>query len=128
MEVKINKPKIGLWSSPIDGEYTWIDFCIDAKYHMESLEIKVDFTIDDDSNILMINNCWDLFWTYQKYGLKKFDMRCLDWKRITKEYDGVYLNFSKIKKSKGKLSKYNLTGWDCDSLCIWNLNKIKECQ
>ena len=126
MEVRINKPKIGLWASPINGGYNWHDFCMDAEFHMESLDKKVDFTIDDDSNILMINNCWDLFRTYRKYGLKKFDLRCFDWKRIQKEYDGVYLNFSKIRKIKDKLSKYNLTSWDADSICIWNLSKIKE--
>ena len=56
-----NKPFGGLWACPVeDKDIDWEEWCRREEFNLESLEEHFDFTIKDDSKIMVIKDIKDL--------------------------------------------------------------------
>jgi len=45
------KPTHCLWSSPLDSNLNWKDWCIEEEFWLDSLNEYFDFTLKDSANI-----------------------------------------------------------------------------
>ncbi len=119
----VSKP-FGLWYSI---GFEWLDFTIndfEGFYGEEKLyayEINID-----NLNILKLNTIEDINEFLKKYKIGNDMFSSIDWKEVSKLYDGIEIN--NYRKIKNKLS-FNfeymwLYGWDVSSGCIWNTKNL----
>ena len=117
-----NKPNGGLWSSPIDSNNGWRDWCLSNFYTRCDLNKSVEFDLSNDTNIFKIydNETLSKLLYYTKdpsLGIFSVDDRYhninFEWLMIH-GYDGieVLINTEEIY--------FKLYGWDCDTLLIFN--------
>lgn len=124
----------GLWASPKDATFGWKRFCESEEFNLERLEKSFEFELRKDAKILQIRSLKDA----KPFFIKKNDEERssyashylldaeykLDLNRIYKEFDGIELFFSNNYNEFHYASEI-FSGWDVDSLIIWNYNKIK---
>ena len=117
-----NKPRGGLWSSPIDSEFGWKDWCIAEEWREDTLGSW--FTFDFVGSVLVIDGPHDaakLPWIEDgRYdGFISFQaMCCPDF-----YYDAIYLTEQGQELTR-YTNRHSLYGWDCESLLIMNPNSI----
>ena len=111
-----NKPVGGLWASPIDAQYGWVDFCDCNSFHLKTLAKHFLFKLKPESKIYVIDNYDDL---------KKIStipdclgQMCINWE-LLQDYDGIFVT------DKGRNLKYvkgirGLDAWDVSSICVFN--------
>jgi hypothetical protein len=114
------KPKYGLWGSPIDSKYGWIDWGIENNYG----NFSSNFTFEYNGNILIIDSYDDLlqlpFYSVKDYCCLKYP----DFEKLSKKYDAILLTVKGEHETRLSSPK-NLYGWDCESICIFNPKGIK---
>jgi len=138
-----NKPIGGLWASPIinDDKYicSWERWCIQNSFDGLS-EDFILFNLENNANIYTLDKQEDLViliknytevnpfesfgYSHKDYLPKAFTYP--NYEEIAKDYDGIYLTESGIRELRLPLKKweYNLYGWDCSSLVLFNLECI----
>lgn len=109
------KPFGGLWVSPLESEYGWVDWCFDEEYGGLDKKYKVIFDIDM-GEIITINEYADIV--------------LLPWYRVVKTAYAVDYEALKISGTKGVYltekgqyetrftHPYDFYGWDCESIVI----------
>ena len=116
----------GLWASPIDSEWSWKDWCFSNNFHTERFDKSFQFTLKDDTKILKINRPEDI----SDYVIvidelsfsPEFPFYGLDLDRIYTEYDAMEVTMS---DHWGDMHNHRIFyTWDCDSIVIWNREKI----
>lgn len=129
------KPRGGLWTSPIDSSFGWIDWCKAENFREEHFKPGNFFVIDlkENAKIYKIDTLEDLVSLQRKYpdlsrkhlNFSLFKESCtellheLDFEKISKEYDAIFL--TEDGQWKTRVSYPNLYGWDCE--CVLVLNK-----
>jgi len=118
------KPHGGLWCSPLDSAYGWIDWCRDESYGDIDHEQRVILEVDI-SNFVVIDSVEDmetkLIWR-QVHGL----FEAIDFEAMVEQgIDGIYLT------EKGQIDTRwshprSLYGWDCETVLIMNERCIKS--
>lgn len=115
-----NKPVGGLWASPIDAKYGWVDFCDCNAFHLKTLAKHFLFQLKPNSKIYVIDNYDDL----KKISTipDSLGEMCINWK-LLQDYDGIFVtdNGRKLRQVKGIKG---LDAWDVASICIFNPNII----
>ena len=110
-----NKPVGGLWASPIDAQYGWVDFCDCCSFHLKTLAKHFIFKLKPNANIYVIDNVEDLrkISTIPFYG-----ELCINWE-LLQDFDGIFVtdNGRKLKFVKGLRG---LDAWDVASICVFN--------
>ena len=124
----LNKPKNGLWASPLEGRgyYTWRNFCKDEDFRLNSLSKHADFKLKKGSKILMLEDTASILRAFKKYKINDgylISDSYLNWNKISAEYDAVWFNNSKMDFDI--LYDLRMTSWDCDSICVFNLNAVE---
>jgi hypothetical protein len=111
-----NKPVGGLWASPIDAKYGWVDFCDCNAFHLKTLAKHFLFKLKPESKIYVIDNYDDLkkISTIPDY----LGQMCINWE-LLQDYDGIFVT------DKGRNLRYvkgmrGLDAWDVSSICIFN--------
>ena len=123
----INKPICCLWSSPIKTNFGWKNF-VEEKSGLihKSLESFVKFKLTKDARVLVISKK-TIKSVFKKYGYTYRFWKKFYWDKIEKDYDAVYVDITSL--GQGRLSslvdEYYLNSFDVDSLCVWNLEKVK---
>ena len=147
-----NKPGFGLWSSPIDTDFGWYDWCVSEDFHTETLNEYFDFKLRPDANIYIINceeDCQNLairFPLRSSDPYKLFANRCnavfdsdpnkifanrynavfdngIDFVAVSKEYDGIEVNV--FGGHDYAALRFILNTWDVDSLVVWNPDVVE---
>lgn len=143
---QVNKP-IGLWACPINAKLSWRNYVEESNARIASdpmlreyyrggtfrdLDKKIDFRLSMFSKILVIDSVKKLEKVFEIYGLVKlrwgwYEEKTFDWERIEHDYDGIYIEISSLESDEfdGPIWDYNLDKWCVDSLCIWNMKKIR---
>jgi hypothetical protein len=110
-----NKPNGGLWTSPIDSTWGWLDWCNNEGFRTQSLESSFKLKLKVGSKIALIDSESDL----RKLHLYKGYLNQLlpDFERLSKEYDAIWLT------ERGQIDTRhshpaNLYGWDCETIFI----------
>lgn len=114
----------GLWASRTDAEWGWKQWCEAEDWSCSNMSKHFEFSLADYAKILEIHKLSDI----APYILPDPNVSGLcstlgtiDFERICSEFDGMELFISD--------DYMNLHGglfntWDCDSICIWNLDVI----
>ena len=117
-----NKPVGGLWASPINAEYGWVDFCDSNSFHLKTLAKHFIFKLKTDAKIYVIDNEEDLRKISTLPDMNYYDVLGINWE-LLREYDGVLVtdNGCRLKFLNGIKG---LEAWDVASICIFNPNII----
>lgn len=143
-------PFNGLWASPVDTDWGWIDWCKQNDFHLDSFEWYQTFTLKDNAKICTIDSLQSLNVFLKKYA-KRVETIDYDYTRkqkfvdITEDIDpnawvasGTYrYNWNKVVIDFDGIEvshdfNFNLIHkifytWDCDSIVIWNPEIISLC-
>ena len=117
-----SKPQGGLWASRINAEYGWKDWCKGENFTACEQNNSFKFTLSADANILEIHKSEDLegLPKLQSKQMPVLASRHLDFEQLVRDgYDGVELFLSDDQRLY-----WDLYGWDCDSIVIFNPNCI----
>lgn len=123
------KPDGGMWSSPVDSDNTWEDWCQENVFRIETLDKKFRFILAEGSIILKIRSNKDLDELYSQ-GYKRIDLDQYPHLRG----DEYYLDFEKlladgydaIQVTITNETYWSLYGWDCDTLLVLNPDCVIE--
>ncbi len=123
------KPRGGMWSSPVDSDNTWEDWCQGNGFRLEKLDKQFRFVLAEGSKMLKIKSNKDLDELYsQGYSRSEFDqypylhddMYYLDFEKILANgYDAIQVTITDE-------TYWSLYGWDCDSLLVLNPDCVVE--
>lgn len=109
------KPIGGLWSSDVNAEFGWKDWCKENNFRECRKNNSFKFKLKQNARVLVIDN------STQLNDLPKIDLPyklswvTLDFEKIMKEYDAI-----EVLLSKDWQLYWDLYGWDCDSLIVIN--------
>lgn len=120
------KPYGGFWASRVNSEKSWKEWCETEDFCTERLKKHFDFTLNDNAKILVIKTKCDLEKLRQKHQewfVKPkwdfIDRPFLDFEKISKLYDALEVNAGSDRELY-----FDFYGWDCDSICIFNLQIV----
>lgn len=121
----LNKPKGGLWASPIDAKHGWKDWCEAEDFRDCKEDNSFRFTLKDNAKVYYINSiidCKNMPQLQYDLGFKE-NMIYPDFEKMKQiGIDAIQFNLSNDTKSSFCDGLYwALYGWDCD--CILVLNK-----
>lgn len=124
---RTNKPSGGLWTSPIDSNRSWYDWC--ERSDFSTGDNSLSFELEVGGKILEINSVNDfedkyLVKTFMDHGL--IDTIHIDFELIAKDYDCIYVTEKAIDETFGKYFELNLYGWDCETVLILNKDCIND--
>lgn len=150
-EIKNNKynikPKGGMWTSPKNSKYGWVDFCKGEHFRLPDGFINgFEFQLDPNSKVYIIDSFIDLLRVPYKlkdpfYNNIRFGQNFIDYEEMAKEYDAIWLTAegqweTRLPEIEGLMDfdgcSINLYGWDCESLlilkkeCIINVKNINK--
>lgn len=120
------KPK-GLWAAPVDAKFGWKEWCTSEDFIIPALNHSFKFKLKDNARILEVHRTIDVLdylyehqWLYNYTDSGKITRTALDQHKLITEFDGmeVYLDNWEVR--------WLLTGWDVNSICIWNPDVVEE--
>lgn len=119
------KPKSGgLWTSPVDSVNGWREWCENEDFNVCKLEKSFRLEIST-KHLLVIESGYDfetkMVGTYMEIG--SCGLTEIDWSSLVETYHGIWLT------AKGELGTrlsfpYNLYGWDCETVLLFNEKPI----
>lgn len=128
----LNKPIGGLWASPQDSRYGWIDWCEGEDFRLDKYsKVYQDFTLKESSKLLVINNLKDFMRCLRRFPLENKwvpEEKLIDFLSIEAAgYDGVYLTERGNRECHLPLQcASSLNSWDCESVVLFNLDCIEK--
>jgi len=115
-----NKPKGGLWTSPVDSEYGWRDWCEAESWGDLTKSFEVEFTgavyvIDSmqDMNELPWIEC-------DGHSFISFQALCA----MGFTYDAIHLTEKGQSDTRFTYPR-SLYGWDCETVLVMNPDSIQ---
>ena len=125
------KPLGGLWASPIDAQFGWKDWCLRENFCTGKLERSFIFKLKPNAKIIHIYSIDDLE-SLPQLQQETSSWTTLDFEKLADEYDGIELHLSEEKPPKKKKTGrwnclyFELYGWDCDSILLFNKDCIVQ--
>jgi hypothetical protein len=117
-----NKPKGGLWVSPLNSQISWKDWCLEEEFPC-NIEYYFKLKFYKSAKIYKIDFNEDLLKLPHIY-YKETDCYYPDFEEIMKSFDAIWLTEKGVGKTNSMLNSYNLYGWDCESVLIMNKNSF----
>ena len=110
------KPKGGLWASPINSKYGWIDWCNENNYG----RLDNSFNFIFEGNVLIIDSLEDLKTKIPFISVEGYQyILHIDFEKLSKKYDAMLLTENGERETRFNHPE-NLYGWDCESIVIFN--------
>lgn len=119
------KPLGGLWCSPLDSEYGWIDWCRDHDF--EDIDHKQRVILDIDTcRLLVIDSAEDMEEKLSWYQLPPdVDIDTIDFEKLVQAgVDAIHLTIEGVGNTRFTMPHY--LDWDCESVVILNERCIKN--
>lgn len=118
-----NKPVGGLWASRVDAKFGWEHWNEEQQFRPCLEENSFKFKLKEDTRILVIDNIEILESLPKLKGMDEWSstITFLDFEELIKEYDAMELLISEC----GALYQI-MYGWDCDTMLVFNSDKIIE--
>ena len=114
------KPDGGLWSSPENAPYGWEDWVVSNDF-TANLDSWFIFTLKDGAKVLRITNAEQLNDLPKLETDLPHNWVTLDFEKLAEEYDAMLVMISSDQKLY-----WDLYGWDCDTLLVFNPDVIEE--
>lgn len=123
-----SKPSGGLWASRIDSPYGWKEWTEEQDFYLDkySDDNYFKFKLKEKTRILRITNIKQLdelsHIDSERFNINfKFTVyQMLDFEELAKKYDAI-----EVLISKDERLYWELYGWDCDSLVVFNKDCIE---
>ena len=118
-----DKPKGGLWTSPVESEYAWVDWCKDERTGW--LNGSWVLVPSDGVNLLRVDDEADLDAAFARYPLEwdrghGYIDRNLNFEAMAQDYDGFWLTADghwatrmRVDKPIDTIATYT---WDCETV------------
>lgn len=134
------KPNGGLWATEFNRYIIsdWYEYIITKDSYLQilkSFKVAAVFTLKDNAKILTIDSCNQINELAKKYpsyhhmlGLCEpltKQNAIFDFEELSKEYDGVYVDYYKINFS-GEIETFKT--WSINTLLLFNINCIESYQ
>ena len=118
----LSKPIGGFWGCRKGSGRGWKEWCIANDFELDRLSTKFDFCLSDNARVFIIDSEKKLN-QLSSIDDGKFTSiwKCLDFEKISSEYDAIEVLISKCPKLY-----WDLYGWDFDSILVLNPNVIIE--
>jgi hypothetical protein len=120
------KPSGGFWGSPVGDGYGWKEWNEESHFCSINEENSFRFMLTGDANVLNIYSSDDLKSLPHLTEFPYF----LDFEALEKSgYDAIELHLSEERSAHSDLSKslrYELCGWDCDSILVMNPDVVVQ--
>lgn len=138
-----HKPKgnTGLWASPADAEWGWLEWCEAEHYQTGPLDKFFRFTIRDQDRVFYVHDKQSTEELIRKYYIQKSPFDEHDAESICAMIDktlftpAITLDFEAMERDgwvglEINLSEYRqlywlLYGWDCDSIIVFSPDQIE---
>ncbi len=122
-----DKPSGGLWASPVDSEYSWIDYAHAVGIRNYTEENSFIFCLSKNSKVLVIDSLKDLDLCPRIECPEELTniMYWFDFEKIAQDYDAIALTNRGLKLTKHSWPMSFLS-WDCESILIMNQAIIME--
>ena len=118
-----NKPKGGLWTSPLYSEYGWKHFCKSERFNINSLKCRMILKLKSDK-ILTIDSIKDLD-NMEWRNISELMFDSPDYEKLKLKYDAIYLTLN--GQNRTRLSHpLNLYGWDVETVFIMNPKSVQQ--
>lgn len=115
------KPRGGLWASPVNTEFGWIQWCEKEEFAHYNPDNKFQFRLSDSARVLEIRSVEQIKEILPSDMYKVcYGVYVLDFERLCSYYDAVELFLT----DNGSLY-HDFYGWDCDSIVILNPDIIE---
>jgi hypothetical protein len=115
-----NKPKGGLWTSPVDADWRWSDWCEKKDWNTGD-ESVYRLEPDNDVSIYTINSLQALRLLHRDYGYDPhtagYGNTVLDFEQIFEDFDAIYV--TERGEDETRFSDPNLYGWDVECI-LWS--------
>ena len=122
------KPYGGLWASRSDSTDSWKKWCESNEFHLSkySDDNYFKFYLKQGTRLLIIDHHEQLndlphIEIKKKYGIEMKELCFIDFQKLAKEYDAM-----EVLISKDYQLYWDLYGWDCDSLLVFNKDCIES--
>lgn len=117
----------GLWASPVDSEQSWRHWC-EAEHYGSDLDKGFKLRLRDPGRIFYVTNriayklLCDCYGIVTPWGTSNYQPYYFDFEKMVLDgWDGLEISLSEYPPL------YDLFyTWDCDSICIFNKDAIKE--
>lgn len=123
-----NKPRGGLWASPLAAGFSWEDWCQDETFGDSSSQLKVILEIDT-RNFIIIRNEADLNKLPWFHVVPEIKLEAIDFEKlVTDGVNGIYLTEQGQWNTRFSYPRA-LFGWGCESVLILNercIGQIEE--
>ena len=126
----VNKPIGCLWASPVKSKNNWKNFIESENDFGKDLSINFKFKLERDARVLVISKK-TIAKVFERFGYTRsigtFSTKMFDWKLIERFYDAVYVDVTSLRFGgfNSLADEYYLSCFDVDSVCVWNLEKVK---
>ena len=115
-----SKPSGGLWTSPIESNWGWKDWCYSEDFRSCEKENSFTIKLKDTAKVFKIDSVSDLLLAPSFDPFPGF--KYINYEELSKEYDAIWL--TELGQIETRFSKpMDLYGWDCESVLLLN----KEC-
>lgn len=134
-EYNIKPYKGGLWTSPIDSDLGWIDYCNNTfdpdSRHCVNVDVHFKVTLKDNLNVLKIDSRCDLLraplfdikWPLN--SIRGIFQKSLDFEKIAESYDAIWLTVNGLyANERFHEGQAHLFTWDCETVLILNKDAI----
>lgn len=119
---RYDKPKGGLWTSPVESEYAWVDWCRDEQ--MSWLNESWILVPRPDVRLLRIDSAADLDAAFARYPLefrrRGYVDQNLDFEAMSLDYDGLWLtaagHFATRLRMDAPIDAISTYAWDCETV------------
>ncbi len=115
------KPDGGLWTSPVNSNYGWIDWNKQYKWIFCDPSKSFKLRFYDNAKIMIIDGKEDLdeLPTYIIRERGRGDVEYVDFKKLSKVCDAIWLTEKGVEKTESSYP-VSLSGWDCETVLIMN--------
>ncbi len=116
------KPRFGLWTSPVDSEYGWKNWCSDNEFREchESNSFKLKFK--PHAKIVLVDSVDDLLLLPVRASNIYTGRNTIDFNFLAQTCDAMWLT-DKGERQTRYSDPISLYGWDCETVLIFN----KDC-
>ena len=109
----------GLWLAPKGVWKTYIQEELDNETPKYEYEFNINMT-----KIITLKTYNDIFEFNENYAILEGNYKVINWNLVKKNYDGIYIKESQIKKARKDFIWYS--SFDVESICVWDKNSIES--
>jgi len=122
-----------LWTSPVNSEYGWEDWCLEESPNWISGKQRWMLNLDSAARVYVIDGHDDLCRLVDECGVIESSSQLLDtvfvdkypdWPNIARHYDAVWLTLKGETETRFTLP-LTLYGWDCETVCVFRADKVE---